>query len=657
MRRKSLLNFIFGLLILAGTGLAQAQITVMDWGQQWRYLITNALPTGGWSASNYPAQAGWPIGAAPLSYSGTGHEPMPSGVPNSVTLLATNFNNTFVTSFYFRTSITLNTNPNNLIITGTAVVDDGAVIYVNGREVQRLGVTNTIINVVHTTTANRGGEVTDAGRVESFTIPSSNFVQGANVIAASVHQNNGTSSDVAWAMRITAQVVLPIAITQQPQDQEVELGQRGTFSVVATGSNPQYRWYSNNVAILPLNTATNSTFQTPVVTAGMNGIVYHVVVSNSMGSVRSSNAVLTVVQDTSGPVMRMITQWPGESNAFRVDFSEGVTQVTAENESNYVVHIFGTTNTLSVTQASWGGTYVRLRLNGVIDPTSNYVVCTYGLRDSRSNITTSDCLGASFNVTRTLLTVGEVWRYDENAALVGPPTADWMTRGYNDDPFTPPFHWFQNPAPFHEDQTGGPVRCTPQLPPEGTLADRSPVTIYYRKWIDVGPTPLPANVSIMLRHEVDDGAVFYLNGTEIHRVNMPAGLIAYETRATAARDGNCTTDIITNRGNLFVTGTNLIAVEVHQATEALVDVWFDMELTVSYPRTITFPELTITRTRVGTATNINVMYQGTGWTLQHAVNATGPWTNLTTQVVSGTNRYSASLGTLGPRRFYRLKSP
>jgi hypothetical protein len=654
MRRKSLLNFIFGLLILAGTGVAQAQITVMDWGQQWRYLITNALPTG-FSASNYPAQAGWPIGAAPLSYSGTGHEPMPGGVPASATLLATNFNGMFVTSFYFRASITLNTNPNNLIITGTAVVDDGAVIYVNGREVQRLGMNTG--TVTHNTFANRGGEVIDAGRIESFTIASSNFVQGANVIAVSVHQQSQTSSDVAWAMRITAQVVLPIVITQQPQDQVVELGQRGLFSVTATGSSPQYRWFSNNVAILPLAGATNSTYQTPIATAAMNGIVYHVVVSNSMGFVRSSNAVLTVVQDTSGPLMRLITQWPGETNAFRVDFSEGVTQPTAENESNYVVHIFGTTNTLSVTQSSWGGTYVRLRLNGVIDPNSNYVVCAYGLRDSKSNITHSDCLGASFNVTRTLLTVGEIWRYDENAALVGPPTADWMTRGYNDDPNTPPYHWFESNAPFHEDQTGGPVRCQTQLPPEGTLADRSPITHYFRKWVNVGPTPLPSNVSIVLRHEVDDGAVFYLNGTEIHRVNMPAGIIAYETRATAARDGNCTTDIITNRGNLFVAGTNLIAVELHQATDALVDVWFDMELTVSYPRTLDFPELSITRTRVGSVTNINVSYVGTGWTLQHAVNPTGSWTNLTTVVVTGTNRYTANISGLGARRFYRLKSP
>jgi hypothetical protein len=138
---------------------------------------------------------------------------------------------------------------------------------------------------------------------------------------------------------------------------------------------------------------------------------------------------------------------------------------------------------------------------------------------------------------------------------------------------------------------------------------------------------------------------------------MPAGIIAYETRATAARDGNCTTDIITNRGNLFVAGTNLIAVELHQATDALVDVWFDMELTVSYPRTLDFPELSITRTRVGSVTNINVSYVGTGWTLQHAVNPTGSWTNLTTVVVTGTNRYTANISGLGARRFYRLKSP
>lgn len=156
MGRRSVIGLIIGLLLPGGVGISRAQttLTLMDWSQQWSYLITNALPSG-FSARDFPAANGWPQGPGPLSYSGAGHEVMPTGVPASATLLATNFNNMFVTSFYFRTSITLTSLPSGLMITGTVVVDDGAVIYVNGREVQRLGMPAG--TVTHNTFANRAG--------------------------------------------------------------------------------------------------------------------------------------------------------------------------------------------------------------------------------------------------------------------------------------------------------------------------------------------------------------------------------------------------------------------------------------------------------------------------------------------------------------------
>ncbi len=106
MRRKSLLNLIFGLLLFAGIGIshAQTQLTLMQYSNQWRYLITNAMPAG-WSASNYPAANGWPQANGVLT---SGPEQLPTGVAPTNSVLTTNYNNsTFVTSFYFRTSITL----------------------------------------------------------------------------------------------------------------------------------------------------------------------------------------------------------------------------------------------------------------------------------------------------------------------------------------------------------------------------------------------------------------------------------------------------------------------------------------------------------------------------------------------------------------------
>ena len=72
----------------------------------------------------------------------------------------------------------------------------------------------------------------------------------------------------------------------------VSAGQTATFSVTAAGSFPlNYQWEKNGVNIPG---ATNSTYTTPGTSATNNGSVFRVQVSNSVGSVMSDPATLTV---------------------------------------------------------------------------------------------------------------------------------------------------------------------------------------------------------------------------------------------------------------------------------------------------------------------------------------------------------------------------
>ncbi|MGJ8665676.1 MAG: alkaline phosphatase PhoX [Patiriisocius sp.] len=74
----------------------------------------------------------------------------------------------------------------------------------------------------------------------------------------------------------------------------------------------------------------------------------------------------------------------------------------------------------------------------------------------------------------------------------------------------------------------------------------------------------------------DDGVVVYLNGTEIHRANMPAGTINYNTYASGTIGGGDENDFdLFTTSNLLVNGTNVIAVELHQATPGSSDLGFD----------------------------------------------------------------------------------
>ncbi|GHC61199.1 alkaline phosphatase PhoX [Ulvibacter litoralis] len=75
----------------------------------------------------------------------------------------------------------------------------------------------------------------------------------------------------------------------------------------------------------------------------------------------------------------------------------------------------------------------------------------------------------------------------------------------------------------------------------------------------------------------DDGAVVYLNGTEIIRDNMPAGTITYNTFAdSTVGGGDEDTFFNFTIANLLQNGDNVIAVELHQRSGSSSDLGFDM---------------------------------------------------------------------------------
>lgn len=84
----------------------------------------------------------------------------------------------------------------------------------------------------------------------------------------------------------------PVTITTQPASATVPLDSTGTFTVVATGTGPlSYQWSKNGETIPG---ATNSAYTTPSIGTGDSGDKYTVTVSNSVNSLVSSQAVLTV---------------------------------------------------------------------------------------------------------------------------------------------------------------------------------------------------------------------------------------------------------------------------------------------------------------------------------------------------------------------------
>jgi Lamin Tail Domain/CotH kinase protein len=74
----------------------------------------------------------------------------------------------------------------------------------------------------------------------------------------------------------------------------------------------------------------------------------------------------------------------------------------------------------------------------------------------------------------------------------------------------------------------------------------------------------PARTTLRLNHTVADGAVFYLNGTEILRHNMPAGPVNHSTPASSVVAPALASGQITVPSAALTTGANVLAVSLHK---------------------------------------------------------------------------------------------
>ncbi|MDX1905943.1 MAG: DUF839 domain-containing protein, partial [Bacteroidia bacterium] len=105
------------------------------------------------------------------------------------------------------------------------------------------------------------------------------------------------------------------------------------------------------------------------------------------------------------------------------------------------------------------------------------------------------------------------------------------------------------------------------------------VTSFFRKRFNIADvTALTSNVEMQLR--VDDGAVVYINNTEVARVNMPTGSITSTTLAAQSVEGDTEKPyfVFDVPATAFVNGENIVAVEVHQVSGASDDKFFDLAL-------------------------------------------------------------------------------
>ncbi len=180
-----------------------------------------------------------------------------------------------------------------------------------------------------------------------------------------------------------------------------------------------------------------------------------------------------------------------------------------------------------------------------------------------TSTTTSTTTAGTDPVAVTLVAQGSVWKYLDNGTDQG--TA-WRQPGFDDSA------WPSGPA-----QLGYGDGDEATVIGYGPDPNNRYITTYFRRPFTIAD---PARVqSLTLRLLRDDGAVVYLNGTEVWRDNMPAGVIGYQTLAAVGIGAPQENTFYTNTiGNAhLVAGENIIAVSVHQAAVTSSDLSFDFE--------------------------------------------------------------------------------
>ncbi len=183
--------------------------------------------------------------------------------------------------------------------------------------------------------------------------------------------------------------------------------------------------------------------------------------------------------------------------------------------------------------------------------------------------------------TTPFITGGSAWKYSDQGVDLG---TNWSQPGFDDSA------WSQGPGRLGYNLAG--IMTTVGY---GTNSGNKYITTYFRHTF-VAPGNV-AYTNLNVRLDRVDGAVVYLNGQELYRMNMPNGPITNQTTASGpiVTSGDMpNTYYPTNVpvGSLQ-SGTNVIAVEIHRSSPAGSALSFDLEL---FGQGVPLPTISFTST-------------------------------------------------------------
>lgn len=322
--------------------------------------------------------AGWKTGRALFGNDDSGvyngvDDPFTGGINGFATPLNRLINGAAArVTFYFRAHFNFPFSPANVIIYTTNYLDDGHIVYINGQEAGRMRMPTGPV-----TWDTLGSNPPTEGIPYFLELPATALVQGDNVLAVEVHQSSTGSSDVAFAMNMTAIIPFPPRIldTTQPTNRVIQENRTTTLACISEASPPiNFQWFQDGA---PIPDGTNSTYRIALMAASNAGD-YFCRVSNPVGSVDTRTATVGYTEDTSPPVA-VSAMGNSAFNAITIAYDHLVDPVTSVDGFNYGVRDQAG-NVISITgiTLSPNGFVVTLALETLMTPDTQYFVDLLG---------------------------------------------------------------------------------------------------------------------------------------------------------------------------------------------------------------------------------------------------------------------------------------
>ena len=507
-----------------GAEIPTKKIKLIELDDEWRYNESGNDLGSSWSEQKHALDQEWKSGKGGIGFESG------ATIPLETRLNFPSRNDPYVITYYFEREFSLRadqlSNLDSLII--RHAIDDGALIHINGKEVLRVNMPDG--NITYSDLASENIEVDELST--EISVDTSGIVAGNNRISVEVHQSRIGNSDIVFGLDLAANIIdSPESTDSLIIFNEIPADSEENFWIELV--NPSVSEVNVGGMVLSVNADTEKEYTLPdqIMEPGEflvldeerigfrpeNGeklFLYSASLESVMDSRELTGRLRGRAEQKDGAWLYPDQKTPGKKNTF--NFNEDI--VISE-----------------------------ICYNPPALPAVPPIAPTY------ENI--------------SLVPIKENWKINRSGA--------GLLNGWANTNHALGGEWETGSAPIGRETGTLPVPLTTAW----SQADYSSrLTTYYFETNFLVPAAVFASADeIVLTHMIDDGAIFYLNGTEVGRFNMPEGSVNSQTLASPTVSNAKLETLSIPLGSLRV-GENRLSVETHQGSQSSSDIVFGASL-------------------------------------------------------------------------------